>query len=145
MVETLTGVAPVVVFSAAIPGQGGVEHVNEQPPSYWSAKFAARRFSAHDVLRPLLWDDDNIAYYYRQNVILYLSEEVRVSFRDLPTAPPLEIVHPSVLRRPVPQPTLRMLVRELPRAVSRSVAWRTRRSGGKPESSSNAGEEPVQL
>lgn len=46
-VELLTSVAPVVVMSAALPGTGGKDHVNEQPSEYWIAKFAARGF-AHD-------------------------------------------------------------------------------------------------
>jgi SAM-dependent methyltransferase len=32
--------APLVVFTAAAPGQGGLGHVNEQPKSYWVAAFA---------------------------------------------------------------------------------------------------------
>ena len=43
-VDLLTRVAPVVVFTAAPPGQGGTDHVNEQPPSYWIAKFRDRGF-----------------------------------------------------------------------------------------------------
>jgi SAM-dependent methyltransferase len=43
-VDLLTRLAPVVVFTAAPPGQGGTDHVNEQPPSYWSAKFRERGF-----------------------------------------------------------------------------------------------------
>jgi 2-polyprenyl-3-methyl-5-hydroxy-6-metoxy-1,4-benzoquinol methylase len=34
VVDALTGAASVVLFSAAIPGQGGTGHVNEQWPSY---------------------------------------------------------------------------------------------------------------
>jgi SAM-dependent methyltransferase len=36
-VETLTTHAPLILFSAAVPGQGGEHHVNEQPPEYWRA------------------------------------------------------------------------------------------------------------
>src|SRR5262249_11402135 len=35
LIESLTTFAPVVLFSAAIPGQGGTGHVNEQWPDYW--------------------------------------------------------------------------------------------------------------
>jgi SAM-dependent methyltransferase len=35
----------LVFFTAAIPGQGGYNHVNEQPPEYWLAKFATRGFA----------------------------------------------------------------------------------------------------
>ena len=47
LVDVLCGLAATVVFSAAPPGQGGVGHINEQPPSYWHARFAARDFQ-HD-------------------------------------------------------------------------------------------------
>jgi SAM-dependent methyltransferase len=33
--------APWVVFTAAAPGQGGLDHVNEQPKPYWMEKFSA--------------------------------------------------------------------------------------------------------
>jgi SAM-dependent methyltransferase len=36
-----------VVFTAAPPGQGGHDHVNEQPLGYWVEKFSARGFEVH--------------------------------------------------------------------------------------------------
>jgi SAM-dependent methyltransferase len=35
---------PVIVFTAAPPGQGGMDRINEQPPEYWFDKFARRGF-----------------------------------------------------------------------------------------------------
>ena len=52
LVETLTELAPVIVFSAAIPSQGGNGHVNERWPSYWSDLFARSGFGCLDLLRP---------------------------------------------------------------------------------------------
>jgi SAM-dependent methyltransferase len=40
LVSLLANTAPIVVFTAAPPGQGGSGHVNEQPAEYWIAKFA---------------------------------------------------------------------------------------------------------
>ena len=34
----------MVAMTFATPGQGGHHHVNEQPESYWLAKFAAAGF-----------------------------------------------------------------------------------------------------
>jgi glycosyltransferase involved in cell wall biosynthesis len=34
-----------IVFTAAPPGQGGHDHINEQPFSYWEAKFTAQGFT----------------------------------------------------------------------------------------------------
>ena len=40
-VRLMSQMADHVVISAAPPGQGGTDHVNEQPKSYWVEKFAA--------------------------------------------------------------------------------------------------------
>lgn len=41
-VDTLVNAGETVVMTAAIEGQGGQHHVNEQPRSYWKGKFAER-------------------------------------------------------------------------------------------------------
>ena len=70
-VEDLVALGPVVLFSAAIPGQGGAHHVNEQWPGYWSAMFHGLGYEAIDALRPALWSDLEIAPWYAQNILLY--------------------------------------------------------------------------
>lgn len=47
LVDLLTGCSDVVFFSAASPGQGGHNHLNEQPPEWWLAKFRERGFDLH--------------------------------------------------------------------------------------------------
>ena len=47
-VKTLVKAARKVVFSAAIPGQGGTFHINEQYPEYWAEKFAKYDYVAED-------------------------------------------------------------------------------------------------
>lgn len=44
-VDTLCGLSDSVVLTAARPGQGGLEHRNEKPMSYWAGLFDARGFS----------------------------------------------------------------------------------------------------
>ena len=39
LVAFLASQAPVVVFTSATPGQGGIGHINEQPPAYWIERF----------------------------------------------------------------------------------------------------------
>src|SRR6266566_4538069 len=39
LIASLVRLAPVILFSAAIPKQGGFHHVNEQWPDYWAAFF----------------------------------------------------------------------------------------------------------
>ena len=72
IVENLTNSSDVILFSAAIPGQGGTNHVNEQPPQYWAEKFANHGYDQFDVIRPLIWDEDDIAWWYKQNTFLYI-------------------------------------------------------------------------
>jgi SAM-dependent methyltransferase len=75
-IAELTSAAPVVLFSAAIPGQGGTNHVNEQWLCYWRDRFAERGFTMVDALRPRIRDDSRIAYYIRQNLILFLNDQM---------------------------------------------------------------------
>src|SRR5262249_12923454 len=97
-VALLTGLGPVVAFSAAIPGQGGTGHLNEQWPGYWSARFARSGYRAFDVIRPQIWMDDRIAWWFRQNIVLYVAQGA-----DVLAPPPqpavdevLPLVHPAL-------------------------------------------------
>lgn len=74
IVDLLTSHADIVLFSAAVPGQGGENHINEQPLEYWQKLFADRGFSAYDFFRPRLKHDKNIERWYRFNAILYANE-----------------------------------------------------------------------
>ena len=99
-VADLSAMAPAVLFSAAIPGQGGVGHTNEQWPSFWAAHFAAVGKRPYDVLRPRLWTDDAIPAWYRQNVILFLDDETATGLGLTPDAPALlDKVHPAFWAR----------------------------------------------
>jgi SAM-dependent methyltransferase len=52
LVEFLASTAPVVIFTAAHPGQGGLGHVNEQPREYWIERFENEGMAyLHDVTR----------------------------------------------------------------------------------------------
>jgi SAM-dependent methyltransferase len=73
-VDNLVRHGHMILFSAAIPGQGGEHHVNEQPWEYWRAKFAARGYQPFDFLRPRMRDDSSIFFCYRFNSILYVHD-----------------------------------------------------------------------
>ena len=74
LVENLTTLAPCIVFSAAIPGQGGIGHVNEQWPWYWQEIFHDFEYVQLDIIRPLIWKNVAIAPWYRQNIFVYASK-----------------------------------------------------------------------
>lgn len=97
----LTLSSNIVLFSAAIPYQGGRNHINEQWQSYWAKKFQGRGFVAVDCIRPIIWSNRNIQYYYRQNIILYIKESI-ISDKKLQVSPTsmhdllqLDLVHPE--------------------------------------------------
>ena len=74
-VADLVALAPVVLFSAAIPGQGGTGHINEQWQDYWARLFAKHDYVALDFLRLKFWNDSRIEWWYRQNIILYVRRD----------------------------------------------------------------------
>jgi SAM-dependent methyltransferase len=100
-VHSLTALAPVVLFSAAIPGQGGTHHVNEQWPDYWVRLFAERGYAVIDCLRKKVWDNDRVEWWYAQNLLLFVRLEQVDRYpllrRELDTTVPaqLALVHPQ--------------------------------------------------
>ncbi|HJZ71615.1 MAG TPA: methyltransferase domain-containing protein [Vicinamibacterales bacterium] len=74
LVNDLTNLAPVVLFSAAIPLQSGVNHINEQWPEYWASLFRNRGFVPIDCIRRTVWQNSKVAWFYAQNMLLYADE-----------------------------------------------------------------------
>lgn len=70
-VDNLTGHGDIILFSAAVPHQGGEHHVNEQPPEYWRRKFAARGYDVFDWLRPQIIENRQVKAWYRFNTLIY--------------------------------------------------------------------------
>jgi SAM-dependent methyltransferase len=106
-VESLARHGDFVLFSAAIPQQGGINHVNEQWPAYWAAQFRAHGFDCHDFIRWEIWEDELLPFYYRQNIFLYARRSVvergdpRIA-KPFPPSPKLvPVVHPTLYRKKV--------------------------------------------
>ena len=77
-VKTLTRLSDVIVFSAAIPGQGGQNHVNEQWYGYWVSKFRKYNYIFHDVFRPIFWNNENLSWWYKQNMFLVTNDSASI-------------------------------------------------------------------
>jgi hypothetical protein len=73
-VDNLTRHGDVILFSAAVPHQGGEHHVNEQPPEYWRAKFAERGYQVFDWVRPRILDNRDVKAWYRFNSFIYANK-----------------------------------------------------------------------
>ncbi len=71
-----------VLFSAAVPGQGGEHHVNEQGLEYWRALFRTHGYVAVDLVRPAVRDDPDVQRWYRCNSILYVRPEMVASLPE---------------------------------------------------------------
>lgn len=78
-----------VVFSAAIPGQGGTGHINERWPNYWAELFWQNGFSVNSDYRFTIWNNEGIENWYRQNLMIAYPARGAVDM-----TPPLAVVHP---------------------------------------------------
>lgn len=131
-IEDLTKAAPVILFSAAVPGQGGPLHLNEQWPAYWEEAFAAQGYVRLDVIRPLIWQDSRVNWWYQQNMFLYATPEALANSAALKSAaatqpgPRLELISEASLHRLT---SVSGVLQEMPRALMRMIRKRLRRRG----------------
>ena len=95
-IATLVNASDIVVFSAAVPGQSGTCHVNEQWPDYWIEKFSRYGYEVHDCIRESLWNNVDIPVYYRQNMFLFCSKG-KASALNMPTikSQRYNMIHPE--------------------------------------------------
>jgi hypothetical protein len=100
-VHSLTTASDFILFSAAIPYQGGTNHINEQWPAYWNTLFNKYGFIAVDYLRGKLWKNKKVNVYYKQNIIIFVKKErkneikVEDKYFCIDRAP-ISIIHPSL-------------------------------------------------
>lgn len=78
-VDDLTKLAPVVYFSASIPFQGGVNHINEQWPEYWIKKFESKNYVCIDCIRDQVWTNEKVGQGYAQNSFIY-ADKTKLGF-----------------------------------------------------------------
>lgn len=101
LLDSLVRLAPAVLFSAAIPYQGGHGHVNEQWPAYWARLFRQRDYWPVDCLRSQIWGDARVDWWYAQNLLLYVRTDYLHRHQALKQAwvqnspEPLALVHPA--------------------------------------------------
>jgi len=85
-IAELTAAAPVILFSAAIPHQGGVGHINENWPGYWTALFHKKGFLCIDAIRRHVWNNAEVAYWYCQNCFIAVRKAALPLFPELSAA-----------------------------------------------------------
>lgn len=121
-IETLTTHGPLVMFSAAVPGQGGEHHINEQRLEYWREKFSDRGYVAIDCIRPQILENPGIERWYRYNIVLYAHETHLQKLPDRVRA--FRIPETQTLRDywPLPDRARHALIRRLPRRAVDGLA-----------------------
>ena len=129
-VESLTQLAPLILFSAAIPLQGGTNHLNEQWPEYWVELFKAHDYLAIDFIRGRIWSNPEVEWYYAQNMLLFAhpqclrdnDELTRLYQQTNPEQ--LSLVHPTRFLQPFQcgvRPALRLLGQAAKLALQRRL------------------------
>jgi SAM-dependent methyltransferase len=118
LVGSLVKLAPIVLFSSAIPMQGGTRHVNEQWPEYWRLLFQKRGYIMLDLIRQVIWKNPEVKFWYRQNTFLFVTESLVTTnplFRDAThEANDLLLVRASILQEMF---GLRSMLKALPRSM----------------------------
>lgn len=136
LVRVLSAAAPVVLFSAAIPHQGGTGHINEQWPEYWIERFEREGMIAIDCFRPRFWNDEQMAWWYAQNALFFVNpraSECMAKIRAQEARGSMggrALVHPRMLEdmaaklgNPMSH-SLGKVLRALPALASRSMSER---------------------
>lgn len=99
-VSYLCELSDVVIFSAAIPAQGGNGHVNEQWQSYWAEIFETFGMRTYDIVRPKIWDDELILFWYRQNTLVFTRNKLDQELDHITKN--LNLVHPLCYQSEIP-------------------------------------------
>lgn len=136
LVATLTKLSDIVVFSAAIPRQGGLRHINEQWPSFWATKFADEGYVSTDALRWNLMSRPEVSWWYRQNLFVAIQSDLYASaYGALPRlAQDFYVMHESVYRNyssrrhRLKSEAQQLLYNHANPAYRRLLAWRERRT-----------------
>lgn len=118
-INCLTSLGPVILFSAAIPYQGGYYHINEQWPDYWSKHFLAKEYVVIDCIRQNVWQNDNVEWWYAQNTLIFAKKEylencplLKMAAENTNTSQ-LSIVHPKKYLDAVEEQRLSLLRRDI--------------------------------
>jgi len=97
LIESLTKLSDYILFSAAIPGQGGCNHINEQWQSFWTRLFKEYNFDCYDCFRPKIWTDEKIPFWFKQNSFLFINNNANHELSNYKNSQIFEnIVHPEL-------------------------------------------------
>ena len=80
LVETLVRHSDTILFSAALPHQGGQGHLNEREFEYCIELFQNHGFNFYDGLRQQFWNNPGVEWWYKQNMFLVYKKDMTEGF-----------------------------------------------------------------
>lgn len=105
-VRSLVNLSDTVLFGSAFTGQGGTNHINEQPHTYWGAYFLFHNYIPFDIFRPVFWGDERVELWYRQNSFLYIRKDssqydaiIAKNVAPISNSAFMDCIHPDLYRR----------------------------------------------
>jgi hypothetical protein len=105
IVDELVALAPIILFSAAVPGQAGEGHLNVEWQHVWAERFNRRGYQTLDPIRSRIWLDGSISWWYQQNILVFAAEDAMAAnprlvaeARRLDPAR-LSVVHPRAFNK----------------------------------------------
>ena len=128
LIDNLTSHGRHVLFSAAVPGQGGENHINERSYEFWRDLFAARGYRLFDFIRPRIVGTAECEPWYRFNILFFAHDSVIEALPEFIRASRVE--DDAAIRdfSPLAYRMQKMLLRQLPAsAVSRLAVWKHQR------------------
>lgn len=96
LIRSVCSLSDFILFSAAIPGQGGQNHFNERWQSYWIDLFTCYNFTAFDCIRSKIWDDPKIPFWYKQNSFLMVKKNTNFFYDINNNSFIADLVHPEL-------------------------------------------------
>jgi SAM-dependent methyltransferase len=126
-VDSLCRHGDLVLFSAAVVGQGGENHINEQPLEFWRALFAERGYAAYDCVRPIIVADAEVEPWYRYNTVLYAKanavDRLPDTIKATLVSPEGSFASVAPLSWRIRLNVVAIMPRRIVDAIARMVAW----------------------
>jgi SAM-dependent methyltransferase len=122
LIADLTSLAPCVLFSAAVPGPSGTNHINPQYLPYWAELFQRQGFDAIDPIRPRVWNNPQVEWFYQQDIVMFATSGHSLLSKGYPRPPTIihQQLYEQVLQRPL---TLGMIAKGFLGATRRSLRY----------------------
>jgi hypothetical protein len=105
-IDNITALSDVIMFGAAYTKQGGDNHINEQPTTYWAKMFIDVNYMPYDIFRQTFWGNKEIESWYQQNTFIYVKHTSNVNkvlreagYHPLSNIEYMNCIHPNLYNK----------------------------------------------